>query len=98
MRKLERTARRGRPTRSATVGLYKMTAGDIDRVAWTVATKLRERTLHEAYLMHSATYYAARGSSGQGAGKTVVLLPAEKCPSYAQFRYWASKTCRSGKP
>lgn len=98
MSKTEETARRGRSTRSATVSYFRLTAVDIDRIAQTVAKKLRERTLREAYLVHSATYYAACGSSGQGAGNTVVLLPAEKCPSYAQFRYWASKTCRTGKP
>lgn len=98
MSKPEVTARRGRPTRSATVSHFKMTAVDIDRIARTAATKLRKRTLLEAYPIHSATYYAAPDSPGEGAGKTLALEPPEKRPSFAQFRYWVSKTCRPGKP
>lgn len=96
MSKPEVTARRGRPTRSATVSHFKMTAVDIDRIARTAATKLRQGTLLEVYLIHSATYYADPGSPGEGAGKTLALVPREKLPSFAQFRYWASKTCRRG--
>jgi hypothetical protein len=98
MSKPEGTARRGRPSRSATVSQFKMTAVDIDRIARTVETKLHERTLREAYLVHSATYYAVRGSSGDGSVKTVVLVPAKERPSFAQFRYWVSKIVRAGKP
>lgn len=98
MSKPEVTARRGRPTRPATVSHFKMTAVDIDRIARTAVTKHRQRTLLEVYLIHSATYYADPCSPGEGAGKTLALVPLEKRPSFAQSRYWVSKTCRPGKP
>jgi len=93
----EKTASRGRPQGGAE-SHFKMTVVDIDQVARTVARMPRELSLREAYTRNFATFYATSGYSAEGAGTTVVLAPANKRPSYSQFRYWASKIRRAGKP
>lgn len=92
-----KTASRSRPRRCGTVSHFKMTSVDIDRIARTVATKLRESTLREAYLVHSASYYATSRSCAEAAGIDVVLVPPRDRPSYCQFRYWVAKLRRASR-
>lgn len=94
----EKTDGRGRPPRFGIVSNFKMTAIDIDRVALTVAKMLPGRTLRDAYILHSAAYYATRGSSADDESVSVVLAHPKVRPSYSQFRYWASKILRAGMP